>query len=123
MDQRKIEKIQGLIERGFYDDPGILAVLLDRCLEAMIRDESACGRRRGMPLPFLGRVQGARKRVRVRPTRRKVALPWRADKAWSGIGTAGAAGEIAMEAEAQTVGMEWSVEMTRRIPGHMVFLA
>ena len=71
MDQRKIEKIQGLIERGFYDDPGILAVLLHRCIEAIIRDENG-SRAKKAHAPAISRSRAGRtERVRARPTRRK----------------------------------------------------
>ncbi len=71
MDQRKIEKIQGLIERGFYEDPGTLAVLLDRCIEAIIRDENGF-RAKETQAPVISRPRAGRAdRVRVRPTRRK----------------------------------------------------
>jgi hypothetical protein len=71
MDQRKIEKIQGLIERGFYDDPGILAVLLDRCIEAIIRAEDG-SRANQRQAPAISRPRAGRaRRVRVRPARRK----------------------------------------------------
>jgi hypothetical protein len=70
MNQRKIEKIRGLIERGFYDDPGILAVLLDRCIEAMIRGENG-SRAKQMHAPAVSRPRAGRgDRVRVRPVRR-----------------------------------------------------
>jgi hypothetical protein len=70
MDQRKIEKIQGLIERGFYEDPGILAVLLDRCIEAIIRDENGF-RAKETQAPAISRPRAGRAdRVQVRPTRR-----------------------------------------------------
>ncbi len=71
MDQHKIEKMQGLIERGFYDDPGILAVLLDRCIEAIMRDENG-SRAKETHVPAISRSRAGRAdRVRVRPTRRK----------------------------------------------------
>ncbi len=71
MDQRKIEKIQGLIERGFYEDPGILAVLLDRCIEAMMRAENRL-RAKETSAPAISRSRAGRaERVRVRPTRRR----------------------------------------------------
>jgi hypothetical protein len=71
MDQRKIEKIQGLIERGFYDDPGILAVLLHRCIETIIRGENGF-RAKETHAPAISRPRAGRaERVRVRPTRRK----------------------------------------------------
>jgi hypothetical protein len=70
MDHRKIEKIRGLIERGFYDDPEILAVLLNRCIGAILRDENGF-RAKGTHAPAISRPQAGRAdRVRVRPTRR-----------------------------------------------------
>ena len=83
MDQRKIEKIQGLIDRGFYDDPGILAVLLHRCVEAIIRDENG-SRAKETRAPALSRSRAGRaERVRVRPTRRKGYTTAAARQAWN----------------------------------------
>jgi hypothetical protein len=71
MDQRKIEKIRGLIERGFYEDSGILAVLLDRCIEAMMRDETGV-RAKETHVPAISRSRAGRaERERVRPAQRK----------------------------------------------------
>jgi hypothetical protein len=71
MDQRKIEKIRGLIERGFYDEPAILAVLLDRCIEAILRAENG-SRAKKTHAPAGSRPRAGRAdRVRVRSTRRK----------------------------------------------------
>jgi hypothetical protein len=71
MDQRRIKRIQGLIERGFYDDPGILAVLLDRCIEAITRAENG-SRAKKTHAPAGSRPRAGRAdRVGVRPTRRK----------------------------------------------------
>ena len=83
MDQRKIETIRGLIERGFYDDPRILAVLLQRCIEAITRDENG-SRVKEAHTPALSRSRAGRaERVRARPARRRRCAAAAGRPAWN----------------------------------------
>jgi hypothetical protein len=67
VDQGKVTKTRERIDCGFYDDPEILNVLMDCCIDALMREvnRSAAQETRAHVIPAL--PIGRAHRVQVRP--------------------------------------------------------
>ena len=70
-DQRRVAQTRELIDCGFYDDPEILDVLLEHCIEAILRGEKH-SRAKETHAPAISQLPtGRADRARVRLMGRK----------------------------------------------------
>jgi hypothetical protein len=71
VDRYKVTKTRELIDCGFYDDPEILNVLFEHCVEAILYDMSRSRARETRAHVIAKLPTGYANRARVRPMRRK----------------------------------------------------